>query len=248
MSRGPILLHLNYVKLMDNKLKSVAEKRYRADIKRSHEILYQHYLSQSDITADKSGKYQTYNIRKFIELPYHAYKIDEKTSSSSSSSSLSLSSSFDKSVYLSDLNWIQSKLKATKCVQYILNDIFLLDKHYSSKANHLELLQKFFEYNIRPINYDADQFYPLLKHFMSTSFATNAKWSKDAICQKWSNDLETISISYLDIINQSDVRHKADENEDEEGYDAIINLGGDGHFVASLSTQREEISVWNVPR
>lgn len=242
MGRGPILLHTNHIKMMDNKLKNIAKQRYKDDIKKAHVILHQHYLTQPNVSTEKHGKYHSYNISKFIELPYHAFKTDF-------TSSTSTSSTFDRSIYLTDLNWIQTKLKATKCVQHILNDIFLLHNQEYLKCSHLRLLLQFFEYNTRPINYDADQFYPLLKHFMTTALAKqNPDWSEDSICNKWLNDFNDISISYLDIIDDNELATKDAECKDESGYDVITNLGGNGYFVASLNTLREEICVWNVPR
>lgn len=232
MSRGPILLQINRVRFMDNKLKKIACTRYADDIQIAHSILYQFYKSQSNEYIDGKGKYQWFNQQKFNELPYHAFIVD--------------ASSYPQSLYLTDLNWIQTKLKATKCVQCILNDIYLIELSSRTKFKHLDIMQHFLETYIQPINYDADQFYPLFKHYLITCAMSDNTIETDDICKKWIQDFESVSISYLDILNNAiDVIADEDSN---GGYDLISNLGGNGYFVASLNTQREEIRVWDVPR
>lgn len=236
MGRGPILLQINRVRFMDNRLKNVASTRYADDIKSAHNILYQFYKSQPNEYVDAKQKYQWFNQQKFNELPYHAFIIDP--------------SSYPHSLYLTDLDWIQTKLKATKCVQCILNDIYLIDGASRAKFKHLDILQRFLEIFIQPINYDADQFYPLFKHHLTSTLQSESAIANDAICKKWVQDFDSISTPYLDILNAETKTN--DENGDDDatagGYDLITNLGGEGYFVASLSTKREEIAVWNVPK
>lgn len=231
MSRGPILLQINRVRFMDNKLKNVAYTRYANDIKNAHNILYQFYKSQPNEYVDTTHQYQWFNQQKFNELPYHAFIVDATT--------------YSQSLYLTDLNWIQTKLKATKCVQCILNDIYLIDLSTRAKLKHLDILQRFLETYIQPINYDADQFYPLFKHHLTSNAKVDSSIEADPVCKKWIEDFDSISTSFLDILN-SGANGPAEESAG--GYDLIANLGGYGYFVASLSTQREEIRVWNVPR
>lgn len=240
MGRGPMLLQNNHIKLMDNKLKSIASVRYAAEIKNAHQILHTFYASQSNIFVDKDGKRQWCNHNKFIELPYHACILDRLAPTVPASNV-----PFNQSIYLTDLNWIQTKLKTTQCVQYILNDIYLISDDVRINCPHIQILKTFFELNIRPINYDADQFYPLFKHFLSKAVANSEDLSKNDICQKWLGDFDAIPISYLDILSNG---NEVADTSVSVGYDVITNLGGSGYFVASLNTLREEICVWNVPR
>lgn len=230
MSRGPILLQINRVRFMDNKLKNVACARYANDIQNAHNILYQFYKSQPNEYIDAKGKSQWFNQQKFNELPFHAFIVDKPL--------------YPQSLYLTDLNWTQTKLKATKCVQCILNDICLIEFSSRTKHKHLDIMQCFLETFVQPINYDADQFYPLFKHYLSSCAKGDSTIETDSICKKWIHDLNSISISFLDILNTSN----STTDESNCGYDLISNLGGNGYFVASLNTQREEIRVWNVPR
>lgn len=238
LGRGPILRQCNRITFMDNKLKCIARKRYADDVKAAHNILYNYYKRQSDtFDSDGGAKYQCINLSKFIELPYHAYIVNQPTRS------------FAESIYLTDLNWIHTKLRATKCVQCILNDIHLISDNGSHNSKSLDALKQFLEISIRPINYDANQFYPMFKHFIKTLVAEDEQLSQNTIYQKWLSAFESIPISYLDIIAQK--LSSAIEKDAQKlaiGYDVIANLGGNGYFVASLSTKREEICVWNVPR
>lgn len=233
MSHGPILLINNHIRFMDNQMKNIANKRYANQMENAHTILYQFYESQPNEYTDLNGSNSSYNKQKFIELPYHAYIIDK--------------SSFPQAIYLTDLNWIQAKLKATKCVQYILNDILLIESTVRKQQDHLNVLQHFLETYIQPINYDADQFYPLFKHYLINHIKNdpNGEKATESICSKWLTECNAISSSYLDILS-NDTNPVSNDNDG--GYDLISNLGGDGYFVASLNTVREEIRVWNVPK
>lgn len=239
LGRGPILRQSNRITFMDKMLKCVARKRYADDVKAAHNILYNYYTRQSDtFGSGGSAKYQCINMIKFIELPYHAYILNRP------------STSFAESIYLTDLDWIQTKLRATKCVQCILNDIHLISESDSTNSKSLDALKQFLEINIRPINYDANQFYPLFKYFIKNKIAGDPELSQNVIYQKWLSAFESIPISYLDIIDQKASNTTGDDvqNAAVVGYDVIANLGGNGYFVASLSSIREEICVWNVPR
>lgn len=53
---GPLLLHNKNIKLMDSTLRSVAEKRYEADMDEAHKILCELFEKQPDIYYDNKGK------------------------------------------------------------------------------------------------------------------------------------------------------------------------------------------------
>jgi hypothetical protein len=53
---GPLLLHNKNIKLMDSTLRSVAEKRYEADMEKAHKILFELFEQQPDIYHDKKKK------------------------------------------------------------------------------------------------------------------------------------------------------------------------------------------------
>lgn len=241
-----MLMPTNHIKLMDNKLKSIAKLRYADDITKAHQTLYKFYVDQPNSISDNNGKFQWYNYNKFIELPFHAYKV--ATSADQSVAATLNIDSFETSPYLTNLSWIYTKIKATKGVHYILNDLYLLEAGQRSKSKHLVLLQSFLEKHIRPINYDADQFYPLLKSFVQKATVDDPELENDAVCRQWMEDFEAIPISYLEHVANNEVEDDDSNAKTPYGYDAIVNLGGNGFFVASISTAREEICVWDVSR
>lgn len=201
----------------------------------------------------------SYNKIKYTELPYHAFKIDQQL--------------YPTTLYLTDLSWIYNKLNATGCV-HILNDIYIIEqlrKNSSSTATtiitsntnkHIPLLRKFLELHIRPLNYDARQFYSLFPAYVQQACELDETLASDEVVQKWLEHFKDIPIPYLEtLLTTADTIEKkrkesgANDAEVESvpakaliGYDVITNLGGDGYFVASLSVDREEICVWDVPK
>lgn len=59
----------------------------------------------------------------------------------------------------------------------------------------------------------------------------------------WKVDLENVTETHLERI-------KIEENETAENvrYDLVTNLPGKGNFVISVSTDREEVCVWNAAK
>lgn len=53
---GPLLIHNKNIKLMDSILRTVAGKRYEADIEGAHKILFELFERQPDIFYDKKKK------------------------------------------------------------------------------------------------------------------------------------------------------------------------------------------------
>lgn len=247
-----MLLLTNHVKLMDNKLIEFAKDRYASDIANAHEILYNHFVQQPNVIGD--GRHQCLNIDKYIELPYHTHILIQKRNDNGGDpvtmAPLNVTA-YETSSYLTELTWIYSKIKSTKSVHYLLNDLYLVSAERLASHKHLVLLKAFLETNIRPINYDADQFYPLFKTFIVSSAAADADTANDAICQQWLADLEHIPISYLENLTETTIGDRPEGDEataatTDIGYDYLVNLGGKGYFVASINTSREEICVWDV--
>lgn len=207
----------------------------------------------------------SYNTAKFIELPHHAFKVDELRYPTTS--------------YLTDIAWLYNKLSATGCV-YILNDLYVVGDRSPRKlsvvsesdqaVDHISLLRKFLEQNIRPLNYDARQLYSLLPAFVEYECSRNADLAADAVIVRWRQHFQAIPIPYLETLGNAaqemmDAQRRKSSAVDVEavlgaaattnsanrkaiGYDVIANLGGEGYFVASLSVEREEICVWDVSR
>ncbi len=115
---------------------------------------------------------------------------------------------------------------------------------HSKSKKHLQLLETFLTTNIRALNYDGRQFYSLFPAYLDKQLAADSDLRNEKIVIQWLDQLKSIPIPYLEekISVEDDIDQKV------VGYDAIMNLGGKGYFVASLSTEREEICVWDASK
>lgn len=239
---GPLFLHNKNIIVVDGTLRAIAKKRYEKEIQEAHKTLYDYFEKQPNSYSDKKGKDKCFNIRKFVELPYHKYKLSTNDES------------FADSSYLTDLSWLQEKLIATGCV-HLLNDILLVDfTNRSSKSAfvHLALLEKIFETHFKALNYDGRQLFSLL----SGSIELELKRNEHEILKKWRSFIQSSPTSFLlelllgesESIEEKSVEKKIESDKAVQGYDLIMNLNIDGYFVISLSTEREEICVWDVAK
>jgi hypothetical protein len=184
----------------------------------------------------------SFNTRKFIELPFHSFKIDKKE--------------FEISQYLTSLQWLHDKIDSTSCVQ-ILQDIYLISPPKQSSemspnvhhkfAEHLEFLISFLQIHFKSLNYDAQQLYSLLSTFIKIESAKRSEIASNSIIQKWKMEIEDgnlLRIERLRVDNAEEETEKDDGNKN--GHDFLINTNQDERFVISLNTDREEICVWNI--
>lgn len=233
---GPLFLHNKNIIVVDGTLRQIAKKRYEQSIAEAHKTLYEYFEKQPNCFADKNGKDKCFNIRKFVELPYHKYKLDI--------------SDFANSYYLTNLKWLHEKLIATGCV-HLLNDVCLVDliaDSSNASVGHLVLLKSLFERHFKALNYDGQQFFSVLHGCIESG---GNPVGGNEIVKQWSSFIESSSVSYLQKLELSEAGEKTEEEKSEKavtGYDLIMNLNIDGYFVISLSTEREEICVWDVAK
>ncbi|CAO1400178.1 unnamed protein product [Diamesa hyperborea] len=247
---GPLLLHNKNITIMDSTISVVAQKRYEADMENAHKTLLEFFEQQQNKQYDKKKK-EIYNTRKFVELPYHSYKIDKHL--------------FEKSSFMTNLTWIHDKINATGCVQ-LLNDIYLIcppnnqqtqSTYTPTLSGHLMFLKQFLQINFQPLNYDAQQLYSLLSTMIKHQSKIHTNIADTTIIQSWEKTIIEEKILRIEKIDTG--QDSEDEDEDEEqnekdelnnintnGHDFLINTNRDDNFVISLSTEREEICVWNV--
>lgn len=187
----------------------------------------------------------SYNTRKFVELPYHSYKIDKHQ--------------FEESSFMTNLTWIHDKINATGCVQ-LLNDIYLIypPNHQqtltSTLSEHLLFLRIFLQIHFKPLNYDAQQLYSLLSTMIKHQSKIHTIIADTTIIQNWEKTIQEEKILRIEKIDtEQDEEEDEEQNEMDElnnintdGHDFLINTNRDDNFVISLSTEREEICVWNV--
>lgn len=162
---------------------------------------------------------------------------------------------------MTNLTWLHSKINSTGCVQLLL-DIYLISPPKSQQSEpqspvnsklseHLEFLIKFLQIHYKSLNYDAQQIYSLLPTFIKHESLENEKVLSSSIIQSWSQEVEEQKILRIEKIDTEATEEEEEEVHDPEspnlnGYDSLINSNCDENFVISLSTDREEICVWNV--
>ncbi|KAL9706862.1 hypothetical protein quinque_010380 [Culex quinquefasciatus] len=241
---GPLFLHNKNIIVVDGTLRQIAARRYEQNIAEAHKILHEYFEKQPNSFADKNGKDKCFNMRKFVELPYHKYKLE--------------TADFANSFYLTNLKWLHEKLIATGCV-HLLNDVCLVNvadgnSNRSNPSAHLVLLKALLERHFRALNYDGQQFFSVLHACIEASSIPD-----NEILKQWRQFIETSSVSYLQKLELSEAetteaepKPEAEKMDAEKpavtGYDLLMNLNIDGYFVISLSTEREEICVWDVAK
>lgn len=170
----------------------------------------------------------SYNVRKFIELPYHASKVDK--------------ASFDSSDYLIDLEWIQQKISCLGCAD------FLRDTHLAQNAHalHLEFLRSVINQHYVALNYDGKQFTALLKNMVQNAQVDIENLAKEcpAIYAKWKESLTHVPKVWLEIKKHA----TAPADDRSTYYDQISSLPGDRTHVITLSQKQQQICVWDVVR
>jgi hypothetical protein len=103
---------------------------------------------------------------------------------------------------------------------------------------------KFLQNHFKSLNYDAQQIYSLFSTYIIQESLKRREIFNDAIIQGWKKEIEEQNILRIEKIGTDD--DYEEDNAGVNGYDFLINSNRDENFVISLSTEREEICVWNV--
>ncbi|XP_053618503.1 NACHT and WD repeat domain-containing protein 2 isoform X2 [Plodia interpunctella] len=238
----------------DAALAGAARDRYLADCE--HEVrrtLLDYYegvwYKENDpkmagrlISQENKFSEECYNTRKLDEMPYqhyHIYKDEPET--------------FAKQIYFTQLDWVYDKLAATDC-SHFLEDLDLI--HLDPLPEHIEILKEVFEVHTYALDYDHRQFFGLLRTTMEKRQREGVE-IKSKIVQDWMKIIHEPSIPTFYPLNED--FHKIVENKekrdssmvegfDSKTYDLIVRFDTRGKFVATVSTEREEICVWDVTR
>lgn len=223
---GPLLLHTNSTYIMDKSIVSIAKQRYPAELSTAHKTAQGYYEAQPPTLCDPAKKYTEENHRKYALLPQHAFHAGS-------------SKEFVNSMFVTDLEWISRKILICGAGS-LLRDLQLVA--VDDRDVHVDVLVRMCESDYVGLNYDGQQFYGLLKSNLSASGSSNS------VTEKWQaqlNDMKTLCLQVLDIQNGNE--GSADAVEESAKYDKIVALKTDnGYFVVSISTVKEELTVWDV--
>lgn len=149
-------------------------------------------------------------------------------------------------IYFMNLQWLADKVQAVDPV-CLLNDILVAEALTATTDQpyiHISLLKDFLKDNIYELNYDGQQFYTLIKYYIKSCIRKNNLLNDNQIVRSWLETSNELVIPFLDILNT----HLGDNTfeTEENTIDALVNLPHPGYFVASISTKKEEICIWDV--
>ncbi|CAH2245203.1 jg24976 [Pararge aegeria aegeria] len=235
----------------DAALAVTATDRYAAHVHAARQILVDYFegawFVENDpkmtgrlISQENKFSDEWYNTRKFDELPfqhYHLLKEDPEA--------------FANKPYFTQLNWIHDKLAATDCGLF-LEDIALV--HIDPLPEHLDILKEVFETHSYALDYDHRQFFGLLRTTMEKRHRDGIDIDSD-IVQEWMKSIFEPPVPTFYPANEEfwkviENREKRDlsmvEGFDSKSYNLIVRFDTRGKFVATVSTEREEICVWDV--
>lgn len=155
--------------------------------------------------------------------------------------------------YFTQLDWIHDKLAATDCGHF-LEDIALV--HIDPLPEHLEILKELFVTHSYALDYDHRQFYGLLRAVMEKrqreGIEVDSEIVQDWMKEIWDPPIPTFYPANEDFWKVLENKEKRDtsmaEGFDSKSYDLIVRFNTRGKYVATVSTEREEICVWDVLR
>lgn len=117
---------------------------------------------------------------------------------------------------------------------------------HSKLAEHLEFLIIFLQTHFKSLNYDAQQLYSLLSTFIKIESAKRSEIASNSIIQKWKMKIEDGNLLRIERLHVDDAEEESEGDGNKNGHDFLINTNQDERFVISLSTDRDEICVWNI--
>lgn len=147
--------------------------------------------------------------------------------------------------YFTDLQWIADKVHSNGPA-FLMCDILVsekLSKITEQSWIHITFLKDFLKTFMRELNYDGHQFFTLIKYYLKVRIRDDVTLKDDEKIRSWLEFTNEIEIPFMEILNYN---LGSDEEASTSSYDVLINLPQKGYYVASISTEREEICIWDV--
>ncbi|EFA06477.1 hypothetical protein TcasGA2_TC009369 [Tribolium castaneum] len=227
------------VQWRDNMLRQAVAVRYKEHAKWANQMIYDYYTGKwwaskpanvlARLVSQETILGKCYNRRKLDELPFHYYQLNGE---------------IENSPYISDITWIYDKVCGSNCYQ-ILEDINL----QKSVKNELTLmLRDFIETHASVLNYDGRQFYSHLYKYLEDKVRR-----KEISLESNSTLAQVYNVAknppVLSLIPLNAGQGKGDASAPLFQYfDLVTRLPETDQFVISVSTSKEEISVWDVKK
>ncbi|KAJ8952610.1 hypothetical protein NQ318_004157 [Aromia moschata] len=234
----------------DNMLRQAASQRYCDHKRWANQMLYDYYsgkwwkskplnvqarlVMQENILGKWYGiwEYHSYNRRKLDELPFHYFH---------------LNSDLEGSKYLSDVLWIYDKVCGSNCYQ-LLEDIKLQG---GIRNEFTHVLKDFLETHASVLNYDGRQFYSHLYKFLEDKLTIHelSLGNDSSSLSKVYSITKNPPVRSLIPLNCAAMEPGGDTDENayrEKTFNLIIRLPRTNKFIVTVSTDKEEICVWDV--
>ncbi|XP_055919409.1 uncharacterized protein LOC129951337 [Eupeodes corollae] len=242
---GPMLTHTDNIKLINNVLKSAVLKRYSKNILQIKTTIKRYYENQPDSFLDTEKNTTSLNGEKYSKVPQYDLSI-------LSGSEENIIEQYFTKYYFKDLSWISNKITSSGCFQYLYDIIIAEEKFKKTLADsfqHIALLKLFLAQNMMQLNYDGSQFYTFFKVFLKNTIAKDESLNSNDYIQHWITTIDQIKITYLEsLTNDKDNDNDNQENipDGTRSYNEVVILKRPGHFIAAISTNCDEICVWDV--
>lgn len=228
------------VQWRDNMLREAVSARYEKFSKWSDQMIYDYYMGKwweqkptnlvSRLAPQDTLLGTCYNRRKLDELPFHYYN---------------LYGEIEKSQFVSDIDWLYAKTCGSNCYQ-ILEDINLQDK---IKNQFTIVIKDFIETHASVLNYDGRQFFSHIYQYMDEKINDGTiKLESDNQLKKLFELAKSPPVLSLLPVNTK-VNATAQNQNNLYGnkyFDLLSRLPKTDRFITSLSTNLEEVCVWDV--
>ncbi|XP_065205411.1 NACHT domain- and WD repeat-containing protein 1 [Planococcus citri] len=232
-------------------MRETVEKRYKYKINQARQLLHTYFTGSLWDSSEKLKigarvlsqpmKYKNfYNTRKFEELPFHEYKLFNTLQKH----------------FLEDHTWLYSKVCACSVYQ-ALEDVKLEKLSRKEADVNLILIQMFLEEYAPALHYDGRQFYSQLLKFLNDykrKFLSNTSPFYNTIKTVIKKPPIYSLLSYSDCLedpnpaDNSEPLESIEKPKNIKGYqfDVIKRIEFLPDFIVTVSTDMQEISVWDV--
>lgn len=221
--------------------------RYKDHNKWANNMLYDYYTGKwwsqkspnlvARLVSQETILGKCYNRRKLDELPFQSWQIDK--------------TKYKLSQYLTDLQWMYDKICGSSCFQ-LLEDIQLSEQCDGKDEPLLKSLKDYLEIYARALNYDGRQFYSHLNRYLED------KLLRDELDSELSKVLELTRnppVNSLIVINSQDDYDNLNKDNTNDNtsvknktFDLVQRLKDTDDYIVSVSTEKEEICVWDIHR
>ncbi|XP_055836615.1 uncharacterized protein LOC129905216 isoform X2 [Episyrphus balteatus] len=245
---GSMLIHTTNIRIMDSIFEDAVLKRYSKNIPKIQKAAMRYYENQPDIYYDSEIKLKRLNTEKYLKVSQYDRSIlsGSKVTVVSERNEYILEEYFARQ-FFTDLSWISNKIACCGCFQY-LYDITKAEETFKKSTvgyQHVELLKQFLTQHMTQLNYDGSQFYTFFKCFLKNSILTKESLNSNDYVKKWIISIDQLKTTHLENVSYDNDKQNS-IFDGTKTYNEVVILKEPGYFVAAISTDCDEICVWDV--